>query len=49
MGAVVTIFGTGAEVNSGAVIINEQTKQKNGMGGSTASLCSTPPTPSPRP
>lgn len=38
MGAVVTIFGTGAEVNSGAVIINEQTKQKNGMGGSFHSL-----------
>ncbi|HIZ45819.1 MAG TPA: iron-containing alcohol dehydrogenase [Candidatus Olsenella pullistercoris] len=34
MGAVVTIFGTGAEMNNGAVITNEETKQKNGMGGS---------------
>ena len=34
MGAVVTIFGTGAETNNGAVITNEATKQKNGMGGS---------------
>ena len=34
MGAVVTIFGTGAEMNNGAVITNEATKQKNGMMGS---------------
>lgn len=34
MGAVVTIFGTGAEMNNGAVITNEETKQKNGMAGS---------------
>ncbi len=34
MGAVVTIFGTGAEMNNGAVITNEKTKQKNGMAGS---------------
>ena len=34
MGAVVTIFGTGAEMNNGAVITNEETKQKNGMLGS---------------
>ena len=34
MGAVVTIFGTGAEMNNGAVITNEETKQRNGMGGS---------------
>lgn len=34
MGAVVTIFGTGAEMNNGAVITNEETMQKNGMGGS---------------
>ena len=34
MGAVVTIFGTGAEMNNGAVITNEATKQKNGTGGS---------------
>lgn len=34
MGAVVTIFGTGAEMNNGAVITNESTKQKNGMVGS---------------
>ena len=34
MGAVVTIFGTGAEMNNGAVITNESTKQKNGMAGS---------------
>lgn len=34
MGAVVTIFGTGAEMNNGAVITNEETRQKNGMGGS---------------
>ncbi len=33
-GAVVTIFGTGAEMNCGAVITNEATKQKNGMMGS---------------
>ena len=33
-GAVVTIFGTGAEMNNGAVITNEATKQKNGMMGS---------------
>lgn len=34
MGAVVTIFGTGAEMNNGAVITNEAAKQKNGMAGS---------------
>ena len=34
MGAVVTIFGTGAEMNNGAVITNEETRQKNGMLGS---------------
>lgn len=34
MGAVVTIFGTGAEMNNGAVITNEATKRKNGIAGS---------------
>lgn len=34
MGAVVTIFGTGAEMNNGAVITNEAAKRKNGMAGS---------------
>ena len=34
MGAVVTIFGTGAEMNNGAVITNEATRQKSGMAGS---------------
>ena len=49
MGAVVTIFGTGAEMNNGAVITNEATRQKSGMGAaSTALPSSTPPTRSPR-
>lgn len=34
MGGVVTIFGTGAEMNNGAVITNEDLKIKDGMGGS---------------
>ena len=33
LGSVVTVSGTGAEMNNGAVITNEETKQKNGMGG----------------
>ena len=33
LGAVTTVSGTGSEMNSGAVITNEETKQKNGMGG----------------
>ena len=33
MGAVVTASGTGAEMNSGAVITNEETKQKAGVLG----------------
>lgn len=36
MGAVVTVSGTGSEMNAGAVITNEETKQKNGMGGALA-------------
>ena len=36
MGAVTTVSGTGAEMNNGAVITNEETKQKNGMGGAMA-------------
>lgn len=38
MGAVVTATGTGAEMNNGAVITNEETKQKNGMLGNHASF-----------
>ena len=34
MGAVITIFGTGAEMNNGGVITNEELKIKDGMGGS---------------
>lgn len=33
LGAVTTVSGTGAEMNNGAVITNEETKQKNGMLG----------------
>ena len=33
MGAVTTASGTGSEMNSGAVITNDETHQKNGMGG----------------
>ena len=33
LGAVTTVSGTGSEMNSGAVITNEETKQKNGMAG----------------
>jgi alcohol dehydrogenase YqhD (iron-dependent ADH family) len=33
LGAVTTVSGTGSEMNNGAVITNEATKQKNGMGG----------------
>jgi alcohol dehydrogenase YqhD (iron-dependent ADH family) len=33
MASVTTVSGTGAEMNNGAVITNEETKQKNGMGG----------------
>ncbi|MGI5887809.1 MAG: iron-containing alcohol dehydrogenase [Oscillospiraceae bacterium] len=33
LGAVTTVSGTGSEMNNGAVITNEETKQKNGMGG----------------
>ena len=36
MGAVVTAFGTGAEMNNGAVITNEETKQKAGVLGAYA-------------
>jgi alcohol dehydrogenase YqhD (iron-dependent ADH family) len=36
MAAVVTASGTGAEMNNGAVITNEQTHQKKGMGGALA-------------
>lgn len=36
LGAVTTVSGTGSEMNSGAVITNEETKQKNGMGGALA-------------
>lgn len=36
MGAVTTVSGTGSEMNNGAVITNEDTKQKNGMGGALA-------------
>ncbi|MEE8808315.1 MAG: iron-containing alcohol dehydrogenase [Lactimicrobium sp.] len=34
MGAVVTAFGTGAEMNNGAVITNEETRQKSPLFGS---------------
>lgn len=33
LGAVTTVSGTGSEMNSGAVITNNETNQKNGMGG----------------
>ncbi len=36
LGMVVTASGTGAEMNNGAVITNEETRQKNGMGGALA-------------
>lgn len=36
LGVVVTASGTGSEENAGAVITNEATKQKNGMGGAFA-------------
>lgn len=36
MGVIVTASGTGSEENNGAVITNEETKQKNGMGGAFA-------------
>lgn len=36
MGVVVTASGTGSEENNGAVITNEDTRQKNGMGGAFA-------------
>lgn len=36
MGVVVTASGTGSEENNGAVITNEETRQKNGMGGAFA-------------
>lgn len=36
MGAVVTASGTGAEMNNGAVITNEETKQKTGLPGASA-------------
>ena len=38
MGAVVTASGTGAEMNSGAVITNEETKQKAGVLGAYAAF-----------
>lgn len=38
MGAVVTASGTGAEMNNGAVITNEDTKQKAGVLGAYASF-----------
>jgi alcohol dehydrogenase YqhD (iron-dependent ADH family) len=38
LGAVTTVSGTGSEMNSGAVITNDATKQKNGMGGALASF-----------
>ncbi len=38
MGAVVTASGTGAEMNNGAVITNEETKQKAGVLGAYASF-----------
>lgn len=36
LGMVTTVSGTGSEMNAGAVITNEETKQKNGMGGAMA-------------
>lgn len=36
MGAVVTASGTGAEMNNGAVITNEETRQKTGVLGASA-------------
>jgi alcohol dehydrogenase YqhD (iron-dependent ADH family) len=36
LGAVTTASGTGSEMNSGAVITNEETRQKNGMAGALA-------------
>lgn len=36
LGAVVTVSGTGAEMNAGAVITNTEMKQKNGMAGTLA-------------
>ena len=38
MGAVVTAFGTGAEMNNGAVITNEEKKLKSGVIGAFASF-----------
>lgn len=38
MGAVVTASGTGAEMNNGAVITNEETKQKDGVLGASAAF-----------
>jgi alcohol dehydrogenase YqhD (iron-dependent ADH family) len=38
LGAVTTVSGTGSEMNNGAVITNEETKQKNGMGGALSSF-----------
>lgn len=38
LGAVTTVSGTGSEMNNGAVITNEQTKQKNGMGGALSTF-----------
>lgn len=36
LGVVITVSGTGAEMNNGAVITNEEEKKKNGMGGAMA-------------
>lgn len=44
MGAVTTASGTGSEMNSGAVITNEETHQKNGMGGALSSFAVLDPT-----
>jgi alcohol dehydrogenase YqhD (iron-dependent ADH family) len=44
MGAVTTVSGIGAEMNSGAVITNENTKQKNGMGGALSRFVVLDPT-----
>ncbi|MGN0445768.1 MAG: iron-containing alcohol dehydrogenase [Acutalibacteraceae bacterium] len=38
LGMVTTVSGTGSEMNNGAVITNEETKQKNGMGGAMANF-----------
>lgn len=38
LGAVTTVSGTGSEMNSGAVITNEETKQKSGMAGALANF-----------